>query len=458
MERDDNFSKLIDITGEILQGIINERVAGLLDENIAFVTFGSWTAVRQHLTNDESLWIEGLDAIRDSGLDGPAILCQGLRLCKTAIHGNQNPMEIDNLCISPRIILITDGNISSLSHPSDSFQSRESDRQQIYNLVVDMASKNYSVFCVPLCHRNSPRYRFLEKIAHLGSGSIIRPDELQFIARYYRKIVSALLFGSWHLHVSKRSFIEKCLKESKGVTSFTDDEVEDMMEIVTNPDILGYLRASPKDGKYQESYEDLPPLGTRIKQGEHWREDVFYEHHCGPGTGTVVGQEDGSVYVEWDGFEDGIHYLYKYGLNEIYEVRVHDRPRTPEEGKAFLVGCCITRIEWEEDEHEDPLGYGLVFVSSPQFKAFGVRWKNGDLSYYKYDDLLCCVQEELLISSTTIVKLGTSLWKFNLLRHVNNIGSGYRNSVSTIGKFSIEKLKLSPLPHRLIKSGPKGSD
>ncbi|XP_033739854.1 uncharacterized protein LOC117327121 [Pecten maximus] len=394
MARDENFLKMIEIAGEIFQGIAYESVPGVLDENIAFVTFGHSTSIWKHLTNDQSCWIDELDSIKGNGPDGPSDLCKGLGMCRDAIKVNKNPLEAYNRCISARIVLITNGNISDSSEQPESFKNREKARHQAYSLVEELTHGNHKVFCVPLCSYDSPRYRFLEKLAHQGSGCIVRPDDIQHITRYHRKILWALRVESCHpgVYISEGTFITEILKGSK--LPFTDGEVEDMMEIVANSDRLGYSRASDKTGRFEDPYDDLPPLGTRVKQGEHWREDVFKEHHCGPGTGTVIGQEAGSVWVEWDGCEDLKHYKYKYGLNKYYEVRVHDRPRTPEEGKPFMVGCCITRIEWEEDEPDDPLGYGLVFITNPYFETFGVRWKNGDASYYKYN-FVCCVQEEL---------------------------------------------------------------
>ncbi|XP_021365086.1 uncharacterized protein LOC110457933 isoform X5 [Mizuhopecten yessoensis] len=368
---------------EQIKCIFEESVPEVLEENIAIVTFGRLTTIRQHLTNDQYNWMTCLEGIENSGPDGPADLCKGIRMCEAAIQVNKKTLQKHGLRISPRVILITDGNISDPSDPSESFQNRENARQQAYRLMDALARNNHKVFCVPLCGHGSPSYKFLEKLAHRASGSVIRPDEKQYITRYHRKIFWALLFESHHpgIQVSESSYIADILKQSK--LPFTDEEVEDMEEIIANPDVLGYARSSPKIGRYTDPHDDLPPLGTRVVQGKHWREDEFKEHHCGPGTGTVIGQDDESVWVEWDGCEDDTHYKYKYGLNKFFEVRVHDRPRTPEEGKAFLVGCCVTKWN-EEEEQEGLLGYGLVFITSPRFKTFGVRWKNGAVMYHEY--------------------------------------------------------------------------
>ncbi|OWF44715.1 hypothetical protein KP79_PYT06910 [Mizuhopecten yessoensis] len=342
MKRDGNFANMMTLTRQIIQGIFEESVPEVLEENIAIVTFGRLTTIRQHLTNDQYNWMTCLEGIENSGPDGPADLCKGIRMCEAAIQVNKKTLQKHGLRISPRVILITDGNISDPSDPSESFQNRENARQQAYRLMDALARNNHKVFCVPLCGHGSPSYKFLEKLAHRASGSVIRPDEKQYITRYHRKIFWALLFESHHpgIQVSESSYIADILKQSK--LPFTDEEVEDMEEIIANPDVLGYARSSPKIGRYTDPHDDLPPLGTRVVQGKHWREDEFKEHHCGPGTGTVIGQDDESVWVEWDGCEDDTHYKYKYGLNKFFEVRVHDRPRTPEEGKAFLVGCCVT--------------------------------------------------------------------------------------------------------------------
>ncbi|XP_021365082.1 uncharacterized protein LOC110457933 isoform X2 [Mizuhopecten yessoensis] len=383
MKRDGNFANMMTLTRQIIQGIFEESVPEVLEENIAIVTFGRLTTIRQHLTNDQYNWMTCLEGIENSGPDGPADLCKGIRMCEAAIQVNKKTLQKHGLRISPRVILITDGNISDPSDPSESFQNRENARQQAYRLMDALARNNHKVFCVPLCGHGSPSYKFLEKLAHRASGSVIRPDEKQYITRYHRKIFWALLFESHHpgIQVSESSYIADILKQSK--LPFTDEEVEDMEEIIANPDVLGYARSSPKIGRYTDPHDDLPPLGTRVVQGKHWREDEFKEHHCGPGTGTVIGQDDESVWVEWDGCEDDTHYKYKYGLNKFFEVRVHDRPRTPEEGKAFLVGCCVTKWN-EEEEQEGLLGYGLVFITSPRFKTFGVRWKNGAVMYHEY--------------------------------------------------------------------------
>ncbi|KAL5005002.1 hypothetical protein ScPMuIL_018458 [Solemya velum] len=199
-----------------------DRAAGekLLDENIAIVTCGAETRLAVDFTIDYSDHRAVIENLQPKGRT-PLQTALALALC--LIHNKSKPLMLENRSISPRIILISDGEVTDDSTFDGQDQEPKSviiqTQTKILNLTKTLKHHGYQLCCVGVGNFNEA---FLNTVVQGTSGQLVSADRPRVLGQYYYY----------------QTVISKILKEN--VTRKVDIKGEKLFQLIKSlePDIL----------------------------------------------------------------------------------------------------------------------------------------------------------------------------------------------------------------------------
>ncbi|KAK7478403.1 hypothetical protein BaRGS_00030328 [Batillaria attramentaria] len=334
-----------------------------LEENIAVVTMGGRARVVQHLTNDLTLVRDAIESIDDSG--GRSPFMEALLVCLAANKGRGGIVNISGVYkVRPRIIFITDG------RPTDETVETGSDVQSNMN------------------------QKFMESLANLSGGELVQKSDITRLCRYYKvQQTIGRVYKMVKNHKDDYSTDERMLELVAAISvNMATGEKELIVEEVKRLQKEPAEEEEPEADDFGNVFEDeekvknnvLPPLGTRVRRGPHWK----WKNQDTDGPGTVIhhSKNDNWIYVKWD---NGTYNAYRFNEDDRFDLEVtdHDPRLLPTDRDSLDFGVRVVKgPDWKFND-QDGGGPGTVIRVKESDGKVKVRWDaNGKIHEYNYSE------------------------------------------------------------------------
>ncbi|XP_069138367.1 uncharacterized protein [Argopecten irradians] len=378
----ENFQTMITVVNKIINGIEELTNYEELQENIAVTTFGSNPRVVTHLTNDYN---DVRDSIQSLHAEGPSKLYRGLAMAVAACIGNYSEVNINDVRLMPRIIVVTDGKFSSYHRHTgeDTFDPMNAIMIPYAAKIMKMSGQ--VCYCVKIGTADDSE--ILKTLTQITNGKIYSPDQVDELAMMSKYLFAAtrllrqlpdLVDGDEEAKTNDKATLHALLdleRESRGAfgRGFSESEKKTVVELAINISKRESTKIAEQNEYEVEELPDLqlPPLGTRVRRGPDWI-GTDYRDSFGPGT-VVNHKNNGTVDVIWD---CGIMPC-NYNCNDPCEVLPTDTDeRIVEDGELIPVGCRVIRADgWNKGDEDG--GPGVCGV---------VRWHGGIIGKYRYGE------------------------------------------------------------------------
>ncbi|XP_033749424.1 uncharacterized protein LOC117334089 [Pecten maximus] len=387
----ENFNKMITAVHKLIDGI--EELANYeeVQENIAVTTFGSYSRVVTHLTNDYTHVKNEIDFLTASG---PSSLHRGLSMSLAACIANYAEVSVNDVRLMARVIVITDGMFSTQHGVSDD------EFDPMNTIMVPLAAKLFKMngfvcYCVQI--GSSEDTEMLQLLTKTTNGKLFPYEQMGDLAILSKHLFAAtrllrqspaLVDGDEETRENGEATLQALLdleSSSRGAfgREFSDSEKETIIELAMDISKRPSTRiAEPNEYPVQELSLQLPPLGTRVRRGPDWVPTYNQDSH-GPGT-VVNHNNNGTVDVLWDcGVMPCTYHCY-----DPCQVLTTDRDeRQVRAGELIQVGCKVTRgTGWNSgDDDGGPDAWGVVCMCTRK-GTVTVRWQSRKIGKYKYGD------------------------------------------------------------------------
>ncbi|XP_052794664.1 uncharacterized protein LOC128227831 [Mya arenaria] len=176
----DNLEKGITAIRQLLDGFENNSIEYDLEENVALVTFGKRNTIVQHLTNDFDRIRKTLECLE---VGGPSPLWLGLALALTELNERGGIVDVGQLKVRPRIILITDG-FATEKHRLSGTDSSRVEPQAFQELQQLLASKRDVVHGID-CLLVSDNYA-KDVLATVSNNRLFPLDCIEYLTQHFR--------------------------------------------------------------------------------------------------------------------------------------------------------------------------------------------------------------------------------------------------------------------------------
>ncbi|KAK3611080.1 hypothetical protein CHS0354_030037 [Potamilus streckersoni] len=411
-----------------IQGVEDAAVQHTLEEKIAIITCGETTTIAKHFTNDyqqvRQVTGRGLDGLKIVGRT-PLMTALVLAFCYIELHGEV--LDLNGHLIYPRIILISDGlatNDSSFSGLDNVTPGHDGIQVQkkLFTLGKMFRERRYPVYCIGVGQFNQPA---LDGLAKVTGGQLLSHTDGRTVAKYYwHQTMAGRVFSRGYEIIQSGGRVDinqllvdlaaeqKFAQEDKAIIKSIIDRESQNTSTVVEPTLAEAVLITqdqafptsfvPQSGpssntsdpvhsdwtvtvqinEYSlEEMASLPPLGTRVTRGPHWK----WGDQDGNGSGTVVRHVDkGKVTVYWD---NGNISDYRYGLNgTIYDLSKDPNYRQVGPGQ-IEIGCFVARgPEWSRGDEDGGEGtHGMVLRKLPDRKVM-VRWPCRVIETYNFGE------------------------------------------------------------------------
>ncbi|XP_033750653.1 uncharacterized protein LOC117334917 [Pecten maximus] len=367
-----------DAMNEIIDWIEMVAKEEKMDENIGVVTFGHITQCRHYLTKDYQSVRECIDGLRAAGLS-PMYggLDMALALFK---HQGDATTLVCNHKISPRIVLLSDGHATDhhiLGGQDDpNTPVKPETREAVLRFARGLEERAVPVYCVPIGDRTDRS--LLTDVANTTHGQVVSLEDVFRLGRHCSNLACVLKVRKL---LPCEGLDKTALDMAVNTTGkkFSEDDLEDMMAILANPVFQQTVDKGFTFEHLKESDPQMPPIGTRVRQGPEWK----WKNQDQDGVGTVIGHgKNGMIKVEWDCSNKG---EYRYGNSQAFDVVVVEEPRLLKTDGAVETGCVVCRgLDWEYGDQDGGFGkIGTVYHTEPNGQVW-VRWPNGHRGRYSY--------------------------------------------------------------------------
>ncbi|KAL3866311.1 hypothetical protein ACJMK2_043618, partial [Sinanodonta woodiana] len=376
------WGQAMDFARNFVRGIkANPPINGGVQEKIALVTFGHMTKIHKHLTIDYDGILRLIDHLYP---DGPSPMEPGVLLCMAAIEACGKTLRMQSLTVFPRIILITDGIPTSsimLKGPDSNVESL--DQANVECVISALKMKvDCQLYCVPV---GDSHLDFFIKISKCTGGKVINAADWKNLVKWSSNLTvasryidrfqgSASTFYFEHLqkensHLSSRELREiwKLLEENKKLGIAADSNLGQVdipigTRVRRGPDwnkgdedgcgpgtVVGKHSAEKDQLKvvwdesnsrrnlhiyrYGQDIMDIVPVneprilspgeniavGCCVERGRDWQHG---NQDGGPGNIGVVTYFDKQADIVNVTWPNGGSFIYKFGDNRIFDIRV----------------------------------------------------------------------------------------------------------------------------------------
>ncbi|KAL3866394.1 hypothetical protein ACJMK2_043696 [Sinanodonta woodiana] len=408
-----------------IQGVEDAAVQHTLEEKIAVITCGETTTIVKHFTNDYQQVRQVTDALQVVGRT-PLMTALVLAFCYIELHGEV--LDLNGHLIYPRIILISDG----LATNDNTFSGQDNVtpghdgiqvQKRLFLLGKTFRERRYPVYCIGVGQFNQPA---LDGLAKVTGGQLFSHTDGRTVGKYYwhqtmagrvfsrgyeiiqsggRVDINQLLddlAAEQHFTQEDKAMIKSIIERESQNTSTveepalaeayvpTDDHASSIPPSIpqslptsnTSAPVGGDWTVTVQINDYPlDEIASLPPLGSRVTRGPHWK----WGDQDGNGSGTVVRHVDkGKVTIYWD---NGNISDYRYGLNgTIYDLTKDPNYRQVAPGQ-IEVGCFVARgPEWSRGDEDGGEGtLGMVLRKLPDWKVM-VRWPCRVIETYNFGE------------------------------------------------------------------------
>lgn len=422
MREGNAWSQVKQFYNDYLDGMEQLKDQDAHHDNIAVVTFGEETKVRQRLTKNLNSLRGLLDDIKPSG---PSPIFGGLIMAGAAAKTSKFSFAmVNNLLVIPKLILVTDGKPTELtllegpdvadpelmeltksviSDEADKLAKDQIDLHCIYvgqnadrSFLKRIQSKNVkdlmsyrdgermALYTVVKCMKEGDQ-RFVRCAGLEGMGNLGMPDMEQLSS-----LVNKMSDDLPGINPQLTSLLLKSIISSRDKSpdkSTTDLQLTSRSHYKTSTitmagDRLINVYKEINDGQH-------PAIGTRVEKGSDWT----WGNQNRDKDGTIIGHaddpnDDGQcwVHVEWDDDncpEKGIQNVYRYKMDDDMEGDVREAAsddRLPPAGKVLAVGCRVKQGEGYRGEKTDVKGSVIRFHGN----RVEVRWDDGNRGKYRF--------------------------------------------------------------------------
>lgn len=344
---------------------------GVVEESIAFCTFGHQTGVVQRLTNKFS---DIRTAFKGIKLGGPSPMYGGLVLSVAALAIPEGRRcTVHDVPVRPRIILVTDGHCTPTNitaGPDDlteSSQQKQAKAAILLEVSKKLKAEGIKFICVPVGHADKEFLGLL--VDAVGNGRVIGYKDGRKQAKVTLKRLKPSDSGS------DESILKAALGDLLSGGLFSDKLAEKL--------IGEAARRTSEQNAYEETDKEiLPKIGSRVRRGPDWR----WRDQDSYGPGTVIGHDDTtlSVYVEWDN-NDRVN-VYRYGQDGAFDLLLVDEPRALSKFEPIAVGCTVKKGPgWKSKEGDEGAAERGVVIKKKADNTVTVRWDDKKRGTYKWD-------------------------------------------------------------------------
>ncbi|XP_060604196.1 uncharacterized protein LOC132757029 [Ruditapes philippinarum] len=353
---------------EYLDGIEQLKDHDAYHDNIAVVTFGQETKVRQRLTKDLKNLRGLLDNITPSG---PSPFFGGLIMAGAAAKtSNYSFALVNDLFVPPKLILVSDGRPTELglqdgpdvADPQQIERTKATILKEAEKLKLDQID----VHCISV-GKNADR-DFLSVIQSESVKELMYYTDGERMAFY--TVIKCMKEGNQKYVRCDSPDIDSLDVKGATITMAGDRPINVYKEII--------------DGKY-------PTIGTRVEKGDDW---IWGNQNNGE-NGTIIGHatdtddEQCWVQVEWDDQSSpkkGIQNVYRYKMDytmaeDVREAEMKDR--IPPKGTVLAVGCRVIQGKGFTGDKTNMEGTVIRFHRS----LVEVRWDDGTRDKYRFGDI-----------------------------------------------------------------------
>ncbi|XP_070196868.1 uncharacterized protein [Littorina saxatilis] len=362
-----------------------------VEENIGIVTFGGFSNIVQHLTND---FARVRDAIESMAIKGKSPFFEAMVVCLAAFDGRGGTVSVSGeYDVHPRIVFITDGHITECTddpYGPDRVHDPTNTRAGFSRLMMDLSPKTnpsmpHPILFVPVGSRADRS--FLESMAKLNDSHLVEADMITSLCNYFRvqetigKVIVCLHNKDTDSSDGQIEAVVRAL-----VPDIKSHEMREVLSTVKEelkqPSRKKSQRTNPTD--FDEVHEDTEgvdrgerlPLGTRVKRGPDWK----WGDQDGGGAGTVVQHEDNKHPFTWVQWDSGEWNRYPYGAEMGYHVwKTEEHPVFRRDGGELEIGMIVRKgSKWNQPDRDDYPG--VVIRKSRGSKRVKVRWQSGQIT------------------------------------------------------------------------------